>query len=57
MASNKLVINSLKTHVMVFCKKKMDQEREEVKVKAGLHEVTPSKTETLLGAKLCQDLG
>ena len=56
MSSNRLVINDEKTHVLVFSKKSRISEREEVKLKAGLHEITPLKTEKLLGGHISQEL-
>ena len=35
MSANKLVINDDKSHVMVFCKKSLQSEREKVCVKSG----------------------
>ena len=56
MAANKLVINDLKTHLVVFCKKSMSSEREKVRLQAGKVEVSPSKTEKLLGLHVHESL-
>ena len=56
MSSNKLVINDQKTHLVVFCKKTMNNLRQEVKIQAGEHEILASRTEKLLGANISQDL-
>ena len=56
MAANKLVINDNKLHLVVFCKKNMEEERKHVFIKAGAYKVTPTKTEKLLGAFVCQSL-
>ena len=57
MSSNRLVLNDDKTHVVVFCKKALKEERKEVEIEAGDHVIKPSETEKLLGVNLSQDLG
>ena len=47
MASNRLVINDQKTHLLVF-----SDSRDEVSIKAGTNEIQDSKTEKLLGIHL-----
>ena len=56
MMANRLVINDKKTHLMVFCKKSLINERINVSFKAGEHVIVSSKTEKLLGARLDQSL-
>ena len=56
MASNQLILNDDKTHVMVSGKKNMTANRSDVVVIAGSESITPSTNETLLGGHLDQDL-
>ena len=56
MSANKQVINDDKTHLMVMGTRGTAGRREEVILEAGPHLIRPSKTETLLGIKLSQDL-
>ena len=49
MAANKLVINAEKTHLIVMGTKATAVRRQEVILQAGVHTITPSRTEKLLG--------
>ena len=56
MAANGLVINNLKTHLLVFSKRSLNDSKMDVKIHAGNHIVTPSDTEKLLGIHISQTL-
>ena len=56
MASNNLVINADKTHLVVMGTKKTAARRHQVSLQAGDHTVEHKKTEKLLGANICEDL-
>jgi hypothetical protein len=56
MVSNKLVINADKTHLVVMGKRKMDTDRQSVRLRAGLHTILPSVSEKLLGCNIHQNL-
>ena len=56
MNANKLVINADKTHLVVMGTKATAAHRDDVKLEAGPHTITPSTTEKLLGCQISQDL-
>ena len=56
MASNRLVINADKTHLVVMGTKKTAAKRNEVFVEAGGYIISPSETEKLLGGVISQDM-
>ena len=56
MVANKLVINDDKTHLLVLGTKKTAAQRATVSLQAGNHTINPSKTETLLGCQISDDL-
>ena len=56
MAANKLVINAEKTHVIVMGTKANAVRRQEVTLQAGVHTITPSRTEKLLGGYISENL-
>ena len=56
MAANKLVINGDKTHLVVMGSRKSAARRQEVSINADGHIITPSRTENLLGAVICEDM-
>ena len=56
MASNKLVINADKTHLLVMGTRGMNSAREEVSLVAGDHMILPSSTEKLLGCNIHENL-
>ena len=55
-SGNRLVINPDKTHLMVMGPKKIRAKRLQVSIRAGGFEITPTETETMLGAHLHQSL-
>ena len=56
MAANKLVINAEKTHLIVMGTKATAVRRQEVTLQAGVHTITPSRTEKLLGGYISENL-
>ena len=59
MAANFLVINDDKTHLVVAgssCSRSVQSARKEEVIKAGNSTIRPSKTETLLGCQISEDL-
>ena len=56
MVNNKLVINADKTHLVVMGSRKMDTDRQSVRLTAGLHTIVPSVSEKLLGCNIHQNL-
>ena len=58
MASNKLVINADKTHLLVMGtgKPAMDRKRQDVYLQAGDHLILPTSTEKLLGCNIHHNL-
>ena len=56
MAANSLVINDDKSHLIVFGNKTYKEERDKVRLQAGNFTIRPSKSETLLGGTINQDL-
>ena len=56
MQSNRLVINSEKTHLVVMGTRKQKEARDTVQLKAGSHAINPTETETLLGCNINQNL-
>ena len=56
MASNKLVINGDKTHLLVMGTRSMDANRAQVALHAGNHTILPSTTEKLLGCDIHEGL-
>jgi hypothetical protein len=49
MASNKLVINTDKTHLLVMGNRSMVDKRSQVMLQAGANYITPTPSEKLLG--------
>ena len=56
MNNNKLVINPDKTHLMVMAGRGLAPQREHVSMMAGVHNIKPTETETLLGDHIYQSL-
>ena len=56
MQSNRLVINSEKTHLVVMGTRRQKEARDTVQLKAGSHAINPTETETLLGCNINQNL-
>ena len=56
MASNKLVINDDKTHLLVLGTRAMEEKRKRVCMQAGNHTIIPSKQEKLLGCMVSDNL-
>ena len=56
MNTNHLIINSDKTHLVVMCKRNMKEKRNQVSVNSGNFVITPSRSERLLGAQVCEDM-
>ena len=56
MASNKLVINGDKTHLVVMGKKKSKAKRQQVFIEADGYRIQPSSREKLLGGVISEDL-
>ena len=56
MNSNRLVINNDKTHLLVMCKRTLSDKRDLVSVVSGEHTIKPTKTQKLLGARICENL-
>ena len=56
MVANKLVINDDKTHLVVMGTKSSAANRDLVSLQAGIHNILPTKTETLLGCQINNDL-
>ena len=56
MASNMPVINGDRTHLLVIGTKKTAAGRQQVSVNADGHEIIPSRSETLLGGIISEDL-
>ena len=56
MVANRLVINDEKTHLVVLGTKSMTVKRDSVSLQAGVHTITPTKNEKLLGCEVSQDL-
>ena len=57
MAANRLVINGDKTHLLTFSNKARVADRAMVVVQADQHQILPSRSEVLLGATICDNLG
>ena len=56
MASNKLIINAEKTHLIVVGTKNTAARRDEVSLQAGSHLIRPTRYEKLLGGIISEDL-
>ena len=56
MAANRLVINDDKTHLVVMGTRSSAANRDLVRIRAGIHDIHPTKTETLLGCQINDDL-
>ena len=56
MASNKLIINAEKTHLVVMAKQGQGGARDRVVLQAGGHIIKPVRSERLLGCNISQDL-
>ena len=56
MASNKLVINDDKTHLLVMAPRRLAGRRQEVVVQAGEFNITPTETEKILGIRIHQSM-
>ena len=56
MNNNKLVINPDKTHLMVMAGRGLAPQRERVSMMAGVYNIKPTETETLLGGHIHQSL-
>ena len=56
MASNKLVINDEKNHLLVLGTRAMEEKRRRVSMQAGNHTIVPSKQEKLLGCMVSDNL-
>ena len=56
MNNNKLVINPDKTHLMVMAGRGLALQRERVSMMAGVYNIKPTETETLLGGHIHQSL-
>ena len=55
-SSNKLVINSDKTHLMVMAPRRLAANRGEVTIQAGEYTITPSESQKLLGIQIHQSM-
>ena len=56
MATNRLVINGDKTHLVVMGTRRTARRRQEVSILADGHTIKPSRVENLLGSVLCEDM-
>ena len=56
MEANRLVINDEKTHLVVMGTASMSVKRNTVSLQAGIHTITPTKSEKLLGCEINEDL-
>ena len=56
MVANRLVINNVKTHLVVLVTMSMAARREQVSLQACIHTIQPIKNETLLGCMISEDL-
>ena len=56
MVANRLVINDVKKHLVVLGTRSIAARREQVSLQAGIHTIQPSKTETLHGCQISEDL-
>ena len=55
MTANKLVINDEKTQLVVLAPRNASQTRDQVRLQAGRHQITPSSVAKLLGGIVSQD--